>query len=398
MMPLKADAVLHISGMSWDGLQGMDVFSVMANTFGLEMAAHKHAARTFKRGTLATGYLSAPARLPPKDFKELLDNWPRMMAGMENVGSVGVLHGGIEFKGLSIDPEKAQLLESRKFGLTEIANVFNMPPHKLGSETRTSFASLEAENADYLTVTLDPWLIVWEQECRKKLLTDEERASREFLFEFNRDALMRADAMTRSLSYAKYREIGVLTANQVAAKENLPTMGPEGDRRYIPANWLPLDEDGLPITTGTPATQQPPAPTPARAPAGQEEARAALLRAVASRAEHLIGYEVGAVQNAATREKNFIAWIDEFYGTFQAKFFQAVVHDLNALAAILDRFDGNQIAQQAVSKHVRESMDELLDLAGGSKPATFAGVVRDAVANWKRRAAAFVQEIERLTK
>ena len=201
--------------------------------------------------------------------------------------------------------------------------------------------------------------------------------------------MLNVDTVARITSLAKMKEIGVLNSNQIAAIENLPTMGDQGERRYVPANWLPLDDDGLPAAA-------PGATTTAPTPPPTDGARQAILQSIRHTAEHLIGYEAKAVEQAAGREKNFLSWMDEFYGSFQSKLLQAVLHDCEALAAVLDRHDGMTLAQNAVAKHVAASTAILMELAGSTKLSLFADTVAAAVVHWPRRCEAFIAQIERL--
>ena len=247
---IRAEDVIHIRFCPYGDLESLDVLSVMANAFGLEIAQHTHAEKHFSRGTNSVGFLTAPSRVQPEELEKIRSNWRRMQTGLDKMHDISVLSGGMTFQPLSVDPQKAQLLESRKFGLVEIANIFLLPPHKLGETTRTSFASLEQENADYLQTTIDPWFVTWEQELWAKLLSQAEQEADEIVIEYNRKETLRVDFAARVAGYARLKETGNITGNQIAAAENMPPQGPKGDRIYIPLNWTAVDEQGLP--TGSP--------------------------------------------------------------------------------------------------------------------------------------------------
>jgi len=380
---LRGEDVIHIPGLSFDGLEGLDVFTVMADAFGLEVAQHKHAETFFKKGTQTVGFLTAPKRLGDEELDDLRSNWAKMQAGLENMHNVGVLHGGMDFKSLGIDPQKAQLMQSREFGLTEVANIFCAPPHKAGSSARTSYNSLEMENTDYLQTTLDTWLVTWEEECFEKLLSDDEKENEEYAVEFNRDAILRVDYATRMAGMARMKEIGVLNSNQICAWENLPSQGAAGNRRYIPANWMPIGDDGLPVAA--PNSQ-------AVASARSDQAAATAHRAmILDRAEQLLRFEIRSVDRAAEKERNFLAWMDGFYALHQPKLQAALAPAIAAWYSHCGRGGADLTAHQAAERHCRASRRELLDLTDSITQAELPAAVRRTVqpfdgGGWEGRA------------
>lgn len=370
-MRLPAADVLHLAGLSWDGLEGLDVLTVLCDAFGLERAQQGHAARFFKHGTQAPGLLIMPGRMDEDEIQKVRDNWKEMTTSLERMHKPPVLWGGLEFKALGIDPQKAQLLQSREFGLVEIANVLGMPPHLLGHTARTSYNSLEMETASYLSGSLDPWLVALEEECGEKLLTDADRDAGLFA-EFNRKAILRTDTTSRIAAYAKLRETGVMSANQVAAAENLPSQGPQGDRYYVPGNWVPVGEEGV---------------------GGQGSGvrdQAALLAAhraaLVERAEHLMAFERRNVERAAGREKNFLAWLDGFYSQHEAKLVEALLPAAGALYAGFGRGDPGLDVQLAARAHVERSRQQLLELTGRVQAAGLGAAVEQTVRDWQGRA------------
>ncbi|HUT11200.1 MAG TPA: phage portal protein [Thermoguttaceae bacterium] len=372
---LRGDDVIHIPGLSFDGLEGLDVFTVMTDAFGLEVAQHKHAETFFRKGTQTVGFLTAPRRLSEPELIDLRSNWTKMQAGLENMHNVGVLHGGMDFKSLGIDPAKAQLMQSREFGLTEVANIFCAPPHKAGSSARTSYNSLEMENTDYLQTTLDTWLVTWEEECFEKLLSDDEKENEEYAVEFNRDAILRVDYATRMAGMARMKEIGVLNSNQICAWENLPSQGAAGDRRYIPANWMPIGPDGLPVTAA-PAAQ-------ATAASPTSQTTAAHRAMILDRAQQLLRFECRAIQRAAEKEKNFLDWMDGFYAQHQRKIEEALRPAIAALYSLAGRGGADLAAHQVAAVHCEMARAELLELTDSTSQAELPAAVVKLLDGWR---------------
>ncbi|NIP93981.1 MAG: phage portal protein, partial [Akkermansiaceae bacterium] len=147
-------------------------------------------------------------------------------------------------KPLSMSAEDAQLLQTRAFQVREVATWLGLPPHKVGDETRTSFASLEQENQAFLSDSIDPWLVMIEDELEAKLLTTRENEDETHAIEFTRQALLRADVTARSGFYQVMRSQGIMTTNEVRSRENLdPVDG--GDTLLVPLNVqnIPADEE-----------------------------------------------------------------------------------------------------------------------------------------------------------
>jgi len=364
-----AEDVLHFPGLSFDGLVGMDVLDVLADVFGLGLAEHGHAERFFKHGTQTAGFLTAPKALKEGELKDLRENWALMQTGL-NAHKIGVLHGGLDFKPLGVDPEKAQLLQSREFSLIEIANVLRMPPHKVGHPARTSYNSLEQENKDYLASSLDPWMVVIEQECEEKLLTEREKNEGQLLIEFNRAAFLSTALLDQVMSFRALREMGAMNANQVSARMNLPSQGDQGNQFYVPANWVPVGSNGQPVE-----------------PQGQTaQVRDAHRAMIVDRLAHLLQYERRHVTDAAKRESNFLAWLDGFYSEHEGKARDALTPMVDAFYSTTGKVGGQLTAAVAARQYTEESKRLLVNLAGRAGRAEFPAMVADITKDWHQRA------------
>ena len=226
--------VLHIQGLSWNGIAGESPLVLVREAIALELAVLRFAAGYFAKGYALSGFLRSPRALSPEEVARLRDEFKRRHSSAANAHDIAILSGGIEFQPAVADAQKTQLVESRDAGVRAIANIFGLPPHKLGDPTRTSYASIEAENIDYLQTTLDQWLVAWEAELNEKMLSASQKGR--FYFEHQRNAIVRTNLEQRVSAYAKLIEIGVLSPNEVREKENMDRRE-NGDAYYTPANW-----------------------------------------------------------------------------------------------------------------------------------------------------------------
>lgn len=239
---LKPRDVLHIPGLGFDGLVGYSPIAMAKNAIGLAIATEEYGAKFFANGAAPSGVLEHPGII--KDPAKLRENWNSTFGGSANSGKVAVLEEGMKYTPISISPEQAQFLETRKFQINEIARIFRVPPHMVGDLDKSSFSNIEQQSLEFVKYTLDPWVIRWEQAlCRSLLAPDEKK---EYFFKFNVEGLLRGDYASRMTGYATARQNGWMSANDIRELENLDKIPKEdgGDLYLINGNMLPLKDAG----------------------------------------------------------------------------------------------------------------------------------------------------------
>ena len=157
---------------------------------------------------------------------------------------VAVLEEGMKYTPISISPNEAQFLETRKFQIDEIARIFRVPPHMVGDLEKSSFSNIEQQSLEFVKYTLDPWVIRWEQSIQRTLFTPEEKKS--YFVKFNVEGLLRGDYASRMQGYATARQNGWMSANDIRELENLDLIPDEdgGNLYLINGNMLPLEKAG----------------------------------------------------------------------------------------------------------------------------------------------------------
>lgn len=148
------------------------------------------------------------------------------------------------FHQLSIPPDQAQFLDTRKFQLDEIARIFRIPPHMIGDLERSTFSNIEQQSLEFVKYTLNPWCVRWEQAMNQQLLSPEEQGR--YFIKFNVDGLMRGDYESRMNGYATGRQNGWLSANDIRELEDLNRIPAKdgGDEYLVNGNMLPVKEAG----------------------------------------------------------------------------------------------------------------------------------------------------------
>lgn len=234
--------VLHIPGLGFDGLVGYSPIAMAKNAIGLAIATEEYGAKFFANGAAPSGVLEHPGTI--KDPSRLRENWNSTFGGSANSGKVAVLEEGMKYTPISISPEQAQFLETRKFQIDEIARIFRVPPHMVGDLEKSSFSNIEQQSLEFVKYTLDPWVIRWEQSLSRALLSEDEK--RKYFFKFNLEGLLRGDYESRMSGYATARQNGWMSANDIRELENLDKIHAEdgGDLYLINGNMLPLNKAG----------------------------------------------------------------------------------------------------------------------------------------------------------
>lgn len=246
-MPIPADEILHLRGLSTDGVLGRSVLQDARDVIGIAQATQAHAGSYWAGGGVPDVALRHPKALGDKARKNLEESYAENYGSGENKRRWIILEEGMELTPISITAEDAQFLETRKFQRGEICGLCHVPPHLIGdTEKSTSWGTgIEQQTIGFLNFGIRPWLVAWEQRFNRDLIL----APHRFFVEFNLDALLRADSTARGQFYWLMRQMGAYSANDVRAKENENPV-PGGDVYLQPMNLAPLGSNPL-KTEGT---------------------------------------------------------------------------------------------------------------------------------------------------
>lgn len=217
VIPVKN--IMHIRGFGLDGVCGMMPMKTGRDVIGSAIAVEESAAKIFEQGLQSSGFLSADNALTD-DQRERLRGYMASFIGSKNAGKIMVLEGGLKYQGVTMNPEDAQMLESRAFSIEEICRWFRVPPFMVGHTTKQSSwaSSLEGMNLQFLTHTLRPLLVNIEQEIGRCLLDSDD----EVFAEFSVEGLLRADSAGRAAYYTSALQNGWMSRNDVRRLENMP--------------------------------------------------------------------------------------------------------------------------------------------------------------------------------
>ncbi len=369
---LAKEEVLHLKGLSHDGHWGLSVIEIMREVIGHGIALQRYGNVFFRNNAAPKVVIKLPLGKSLKTqeaVERLRESWGRVHAGLDNAHKPAILEDGTDVTPFNISNEDIQFLESKKFSLIDMANVFGLQPHKLGDSARTSYASLEQENQAFLDDTMDPWFVTWEQECMAKLFSYGERLRDKRYIEFKRQALMRTDFNARTQAYHNLLQDGVMCRDEVRKLENLnPIPDGEGAKFFFPLNLgivgetLPDTNAGETKQTITTDDKQNDAPARAAFPLEDvlrlqhEKANAEVQRFWRRVSEH--------AKRAAKKPQKFHEWLDVYLVTDNRDDFFAAMRPIVSTVSLITRGSTGNDTQIFVDNWFSSMRQQLNELTG----------------------------------
>ena len=231
---LSRDQVLHVPGMSLDGINGLSPISYAASAIRLGQSYEQFGVNLYKNGAFPSGAFSFEGALSDPAFERLKADLNKNYAGSINTGKPMLLEHNGKFTPFIINPADAQLIENKRFQIEDIARIFRVPMHLIQELSRSTNNNIEHQSLEFVMYTMLPWFKRWEENINMQLLTLAQRKAGYYV-EFKLDGLLRGDAMSRARAYALGRQWGWLSVNDIRRLENLSPI-PNGDIYLEPLN------------------------------------------------------------------------------------------------------------------------------------------------------------------
>lgn len=238
----SADDILHIKGLSIDGLVGLSPVGTNRQAIGRSIATDQASSGVFKSGLSARGVIEYDKQFPTREQRDDVRNQIQSFTGSSKVGGVMVLENGMKYNGISMNPDDAQMLESRQFNVEEICRIYGVPPQLIGHLSKASSwaSSLENTVLGFQKFTLMPYLVRIEQALRRSLAIPSTS-----VLKYNFKALLRGDTTARAAYNASGLQNGYVTRQEVRDDEDLPSLDIENaDRLTVQSNLVLLDKLG----------------------------------------------------------------------------------------------------------------------------------------------------------
>lgn len=264
---LAAKDVFHVPGLAWDGIKGLPFLAVAREAVALGQAIEQYGGRFFAHDARPGVVYSHPKTLNDKARENLRKTLTERHEGLGSSWNFALLEEGMTVTPIGMPNDDAQFIETGKLQRNQIATIFRIPPHMLGDLDRATFSNIEHQSLEFVTYTLGPWLVRWEQAIGMQLLgSDWIGNGGDYFVEFLVDGLLRGDIATRYAAYHSGRIDGWLNADEIRERENLnPLPNGEGEGYWTPLNITTTSPDGTSTTT-TLATRGGSTPPPTEAP------------------------------------------------------------------------------------------------------------------------------------
>jgi HK97 family phage portal protein len=228
----------------------------MAESMGLGKMAQQWATKFYRNGAHLGGVITTDSILKPEQLDDARREINRGHSGLDNAAKWMVLMGGAKATPLGAPPETAKLVEVLGISERQIAQILRIPPHVLYDLQRATWNNVEHMGRELVQFSLTPWLVLAEQELRRKLFTRAERGQGLYI-KFSVDALLRGDAKTRAELARLYLSEGVINVNEQRRLMELPPIDADWANAYrVPANAMPANRLTQPVDTGDASVEQ----------------------------------------------------------------------------------------------------------------------------------------------
>jgi len=231
---LPSKDVFCVRGPSRDGLIGYSIIEKAKQAISLGLAAEAFGASFYGNGAMVGTVIKndGSAKLSPEGVKNMLSTFNRKNQGPRNAMKTEYLDGGLSIERVGIPPSDAQFIESRKFQIQDICRWFRIPPHKLADLERSTHTNIEAQNIEFVTDAVIPWVSRLENQANFSLIKDPAN----FYTKMNVLGILRGDSKARAEYYKTLANLGVLSIDEIREKEDMDSIGADGDLRLVPMN------------------------------------------------------------------------------------------------------------------------------------------------------------------
>tara|TARA_R110002020_G_scaffold16644_1_gene58780 strand:+ start:2916 stop:4466 length:1551 start_codon:yes stop_codon:yes gene_type:complete len=333
--------IIHVRGMGGD-LLGWSIVQLGANSLAAAVSKQDYTRSYFSNHTQTGLVAHTDQRLNDTAKERLVEQMEKRLRGPEKSFRFLVMDAGLKLTPTMISADDAQLLESMIYSVQDVARWFRIPLHKIGELTHATFSNIEHQALEYVSDTLMPWCVAWEEELGRKLLTPAERAAG-IEVKCNLDALLRADSKSRAEFHRTLFNLGARTPNEIRRYEGEnPNPDEASDQYYIGANMLPLStvaeaNDNAEASQAAPINEDP-------RTANADRLWVVLIEAC----DRVTRKQTKAEESAQKKPASYVAWHDHFY----CEHFRIyMLQNLASIATAIDPDVGEQVAVDFINEY-----------------------------------------------
>ena len=236
---IDAENMIHIKGITTDGLKGISTIKAQAINIGLDISASEQYGSFLGKGSKVEGIMTYPNKFDGPAKQKAEEAVSKKFSGQETPSgtkiTVPIFDNGAKFVQIGVNPAEAMWLDFMGYGTEDIARIFGVPPHKIASLKQSTNNNIEQQSMDYVNDCLLPLAKEFEEEHDRKLSTGEE------FMKTNFNGLLRGDSQGRAALYNSLFQNGGITPNQICRLEDLPTFE-GGDEHYTQLNMIPVSK------------------------------------------------------------------------------------------------------------------------------------------------------------
>lgn len=351
---LGVDRILHIRGLSGNGIVGYSPIKLAKEPIGLSLATEEYGARFFGNASRPSGVLEHPGKLGKDAADRLKKSWEEMHRGLSNAHRVAILEEGLKWNQIGMSQEDAQYLQTRQYQVVDIARIFRVPPHMIAELTRATFSNIEQQSIDFVVNTIRPWLVRFEQALKQRLFDETDR---EYYAEFLIDGLLRGDIASRYSAYAVGRQWGWLSADDIREMENRnPLPDDQGKSYLVPLNMVPADQTAR---IGDMAKE------PLKSEDEKQKTRDAFIPVMKEVGSRIVRREKTDILRQLKKSEDieaFRGWLDDFYenhAVFIRKNIKPVFESYRKIAGYDDITMSTELY---INRHIADLRDKIITL------------------------------------
>jgi HK97 family phage portal protein len=202
--------MLHFLLHSYDGVNGISLLTFASRTLGITNANENAAKSFFENGMNLSGVLRINTPVTKAQKDEIRASFQQVHNGQS--GGLAIINANMEYNPLSLNPQDAQLLESRQWNVADIARFFNINPLLLGGNSGATYSSVEMLQSAFLVHTLQPYISMIESEMNRKLLKPSENNLSVII---ETGDLLRVNKAAQAQYYKNMVDSGILSRNEI---------------------------------------------------------------------------------------------------------------------------------------------------------------------------------------
>ena len=358
-VPIPSADVLHIRGLSVDGLAGVQLLEAARDSWGLGLAAQGFASKFFKHGVRVGGILELPIGTTPNNAKQLEEGFRKYHEGEENWFKTAILRDGAKFHSTSVAPNDGQMNETREQQVRDTARLFNLAPSRLGLADSVSYNSKTEDNQSYLDSTLSPWMAAICAQCWAKLLSANQQMADTHYFEHNTSSLLKMNQLLRSQSYAIGIRNGWMSPNEVRKAENMPPREDGQGDDFVDVKAANGAGGMKPGGVGDSGQNQNTGDSPATTPADAGNVSDSPQSGRSIELDRVVFNVASRARHKAKNSRAFLEWLDGNLASHRTEAIQQVGEDSIIDAIVTDL---QQVASTATADQLPVHVDALMSL------------------------------------